>query len=183
MARFWDWSPRTEADTATAIAEREATIESVELYTSAAMVYGWLEADGRRLSDILNTNSVLAIRDPRSTGLVADLDGEQGSGWTRLSVDDILLAMPPPHDSARQLKIHRRKHRVRIRTGPFEVVGTAHVLPGTALDPYVLRSRMHFLALTDAHLYGSNPPIERSAPVVLVNVRPVKELLEVLPIS
>jgi hypothetical protein len=187
MAAFWDWRTTSTANIATAPAPTDApqpTLEPVEVYTATAMVHGLVEPEGRRLSDILNSNSVLAIRNARSTSLVADVDGAEGTGWSRLPTDDILFVMPPPRVSPRQMRINRRQHRVRIETGQFQIVGNAHVLPGVRLDPYVLRTRMHFLAVTDAHVSSlGDPAWERSASVVLVNVRPVAGLREVLTIS
>jgi hypothetical protein len=187
MATFWDWRTPSGANVATppALQAAETTLEPVEVYTPTAMIHGMVEPEGRRLSDILNSNSVLAIRNARSTSLLSDVDGSDTSGWSRLPTDEILFVMPPKHESARQLRVHRRQHRVRIRTGQFRIVGNAHVLPGIRLDhPYVLRSRMHFLAITDAHVSSlGDPAWERSAPVVLVNIRPVEDLKEVVTIS
>ena len=187
MAGFWDWRATSgAAATATAVLERDltSTLQPVEIYTATAMVHGLVEPDGRRLSDMLNSNDVLAIRDARSTSLLSHIEGSEGSGWSELSTDEILLVMPPEHESPRQLRVHRRQHRVRIETGQFKIAGNAHVLPGIKLDPYVLRSRMHFLAITGAHVSAiGDPAWERSAPVVLVNVRPIEDLREVVTIS
>jgi hypothetical protein len=185
MAGFWDWRASSGAATVPVTEYApELDPEPVEIYTATAMVNGMIEADGRRLSDILNTNTVLSIRDARSTSLVPHVEGTEGSGWTRLSTDDILFVMPPEHESPRQLRVNKRKHRVRIQTGQFVIAGHAHALPGIKLDPYVLRQRMHFMAITDAHVSAMGDPAwERSAPVVLVNVRPVQDLREALTIS
>jgi len=186
VANFWDWRPRSaESSTAsTAVAELQSTLHPVELYTKTAMVSGLIAAEGRRLSDILNSNTTLPIRDACSTSLLSNVNGEQGSGWTSIDTDDILFAVPPEHESPRQLRIHRRQHRVRIRTGPVTLTGTAHVLPGVTLDAYALRRQMRFLALTDVQMYVDlSTPFERAAPVVLVNVRPVNDLTEVTTIS
>ena len=184
MASFWDWRGSSASVTASTPGVEPVALEPVELYTRHAMVLGRVEPDGQRLSDILNSNSQLPVRDARSISLLNGLEGTDSDGWTSVSTDDILLAMPPERASPRQLRINRRQHRVRIETGPYAVVGTAHVLPGTKLDPYVLRSRMRFLALTQVHVTSkSDPSWERTAPVVLVNVRPLKDLAEVVTIS
>jgi hypothetical protein len=183
MARFWEWRQQ-RGEGATAVAVAETALEPVEVYTSAALICGLVAPEGRRLSDILNSNSHLPLRDARSTSLLNDVEGSAGEGWTSVSTDEILFAMPPGHVSARQLRVHRRQHRVRIQTGSFQIVGNAHVLPGVGLDLYVLRSRMRFLAVTNAHVSAAGDTAwERSAPVVLVNVRPVEDLTEVLTIS
>lgn len=186
MAKFWDWQSSSTPDTrgATAVAAPSLALEMVEIYTFYALVLGEVDSAGRRLSDILNSSSHLAVRNARSISLVNGVGGSEGKGWTRVGTEDILFAMPPEHVSPRQMRIHRRKHRIRIETGPYVVTGNAHVLPGIRLDPYVLRSRMRFLAMTDVHVSSTTDPVwERNARVVLVNVKPLKDLTEVLTIS
>ena len=186
MTRFWEWrnSSTLATDGTTALAPDETSLEAVELYTQTAMVLGLVAPEGRRLSDILNSSSHLPVREARSISIIAGIEGSEGEGWTSVATEEVLLAMPPEHISPRQMKIHRRQHRVRIQTGPYVIVGNAHVLPGITLDPYVLRSRMRFLALTSAHVSSTTDPLwERDAPVVLVNVQPISDLTEVLTIS
>jgi hypothetical protein len=184
MPGFWDWRERTQTAFAADLAVNDTPLEAVELYTRTAMVYGMVEPEGRRLSDILNSNSHLAIRDPRSTSMHSGVNGSEGDGWTRIATDEILLVMPPEHESPRQLRVHRRQHRVRITTGPYVVVGNAHVPPGVGLDAYALQKRINFLAVTRTTLYSTaDPALERIAPVVLVNIRTVEDLTEVLTIS
>jgi hypothetical protein len=184
MPSFWDWRERTQTATAAELAVEDTPLEPVELYTTSSMVVGMVEPEGRRLSDILNANSHLAIRDARSTSLHDGVDGSEGEGWMPLATDDILLVMPPEHLSPRQLRIHRRQHRVRITTGPYVVIGNAHVPPGVGLDAYALQKRINFLAVTQAAVYSTvDPALERMAQVVLVNIRTVEELTEVLTIS
>jgi hypothetical protein len=183
MARFWEWQARPTAGAAVAV-EEASPLEPVELYTRTAMVFGLVAPEHRRLSDILNSNSTLALRDASSTSLINGVEGSYGKGWTSVGTDEILLVMPPEHASPRQMKVHRRQHRVRIRTGPFQITGNAHVLPGTKLDPYVLQTRMRFMAVTSAEVSSTaDPAWERRAAVVLVNVGPIQDLTEVLTIS
>jgi hypothetical protein len=188
MARFWDWRQGTETvETKPAVDDSlDNALAPVEVYTQSHMVFGLVATEGRRLSDILNSNSTLAIRDTTTTALFDGLEvGSPEYGWTSIPTEDIVLAMPPEHVSPRQLRVHRRQHRVRIGTGPFEVTGIAHVLPGIGLDPYVLRTRTRFLALTDAAVVHTMGPVpwERGARVVLVNVHPIRDLREVVTIS
>lgn len=185
MTAFWEWRGRsTVADRPSSVAPEKDALESVELYTRYAVILARVAPDGRRLSDILNSTARLAVRDANCISLLPNIDGTQGEGWTSVSTDDILFAMPPAHTSPRQMRVHRRQHRVRIQTGPYVVVGNAHVVPGIALDPYVLRSRMRFLALTQAHISSvTDPAWERQAQVLLMNVQPIEDLKEVLTIS
>jgi hypothetical protein len=184
MAGFWEWRGKAQTATVAELDIEDAPLEPVELYTESGMVFGFVEPEGRRLSDMLNSNSHLSIRDARSTSMINGIEGTQGEGWLPLATDDILLIMPPEHVSPRQLRIHRRQHRVRMTSGPYVVVGNAHVPPGAGLDAYALQKRIRFLALTQAHMYSTvDPAFERAAPVVLVNVRTVDDLTEVLTIS
>lgn len=184
MARFWEWQARPTPGAAVAVEEEASPLEPVEVYTRTALVVALVAPEHRRLSDILNSNSTLALRDASSTSLINGVDGSTGKGWTSLGTDEILLVMPPEHQSPRQMRVHRRQHRIRIRTGPFQITGNAHVLPGTQLDPFVLRSRMRFMALTNAQVSSNaDPAWERRARVVLVNVGPIHDLSEVLTIS
>lgn len=183
MPGFWDWGKQSSAATAPAI-EPVPALEPVELYTKHAMVFGYVDPQGQRLSDILNSNSHLSIDDARSTSMLNAAPGSAGEGWTSIATDEILLAMPPEHVSSRQLRVNRRQHRVRISTGPYVVIGNAHVPPGVGLDAYALQRRIKFLAVTSALVYSTlDPALERMAKVVLVNVGPVAELTEVLTIS
>lgn len=184
MTAFWDWrsAPVTQRQPAQLLTE--APLEAVELYTENAMVLGQVAPDGQRLSDILNSNSHLPIKNAQSISMIGGVEGSEGQGWSSVPTDEILLAMPPEHVSPRQMRIHRRQHRVRINTGPYQMIGNAHVLPGVKLDPFVLRARMRFLALTQAHVLSTiDPAWERAAAVVLVNVRPLTDLTEVVTIS
>lgn len=184
MTRFWEWQAQPGPGAAVAVEEEASPLEPVEVYTSSAMIFALVAPEHRRLSDILNSNSTLALRDANSTSLINGVEGSQGKGWTSLGSDEILLVMPPQHESPRQLRVHRRQHRVRIRTGPFQITGNAHVLPGTKLDPYVLQTRMRFMAVTNAEVSSTaDPAWERRTSVVLVNVGPIQDLREVLTIS
>lgn len=184
MTAFWDWrSARVTERHATGVLT-EAPLEAVELYTENAMVLAQVAPDGQRLSDILNSNSHLPIKNAQSISMIGGVEGTAGHGWSSLPTDEILFAMPPEHVSPRQMRIHRKQHRVRINTGPYLIVGNAHVLPGVKLDPFVLRARTRFLALTKARVLSTvNPAWERAAEVVLVNVRPLTDLAEVVTIS
>ncbi|HEY7115499.1 MAG TPA: hypothetical protein VH475_02875 [Tepidisphaeraceae bacterium] len=183
MAGFWEWRGKPKS-APPPVASKPATLEPVELYTATAMVHGYVDAAGRRLSDILNANSHLAIRDPKSTSILASVEGAEGEGWASIPSEDILLTMPPEYVSPRQLRVHRRQHRVRITTGPYQLVGNAHLPPGSELHSYALQRRLKFLAVTDAWAYSTvDSAFQRKAPVVLVNVGPIEELTEVLKIS
>ena len=52
-----------------------------------------------------------------------------------------------------------------------------HPQPGISLDPYLLRTRQHFLPMTDAILRSRiDPTWEQQLPVVIVNMQHMMEL-------
>lgn len=183
MAGFWEWRGKSSVVETVPVAEA-APLEAVEIYTNSAMVHGWVDGQGRRLSDMLNANSHLSVRDAKSTSVFDEVPGSEGDGWSSIDRDDILFVMPPEHVSARQLRVNRRQHRVRITSGPYVIIGNAHLPPGVQLDAYALQKRIRFLAVTQAVVYSTtDPAFERMAKVVLVNIGPIVELIEVLTIS
>ncbi len=82
MTRFWEWQARPTPSAAVAV-EEASPLEPVELYTRTAMVFALVAPEHRRLSDILNSNSTLALRDASSTSLIDGVEGSAGHGWTR----------------------------------------------------------------------------------------------------
>jgi len=186
MRGFWS-VPRPSAALATSepiTPTEDAAAEAVELYTADELVTGFVPARAQRLSDILNSAVSLLVLRPKRTDLREGGAQEVDATSMALPTSEILLAMPPQWISNPQLRVHHRRSRVRILTGRYEVVGSAHHLPGTTLDPYVLRTRIRFIAVTDATLRTTRQPwIERSAPVVLVNVGPIQELEQVITVA
>ena len=185
MPKFWSVRGSTQADPATPVEPIEQH-EPVEIYTVAALVTGKVSPQGRRLSDMLNTSSLLPVKDASVISYHDGLTAQPGpaDSWQSVDTDDILFVMPPEHLSARQLRLHRRQRRVRVMTGDFELVGTAHTAPGSDVHLYSLRQRSRYLALTNAVAYSNTDPAwERAASVILVNLRPVVELKEMFTIA
>ena len=186
MPKFWSPLRRgTETQGATALHPAQQH-EPVEIYTVGSLITGKVSPQGRRLSDMLSQSSVLRVKDPNVIPYREGISTEPAApdSWHSVETDDVLFVMPPEHLSPRQLRIHRRQRRIRMRIGDFEIVGTAHTAPGTELSLYTLRQRSRFLALTNAVAYSnSDPAWERAASVILVNLAPVAELKELLTIA
>ena len=183
MSRFWSLGrSAAPAATATAAAIVEPELEPVELYTREAMVLGLVTPDGERLSDILNRERALLVHQPQVTSYL-----ETPSDDVRVAsfaTDEILLAMPPTHTPHPARRIHRKRRRVVVKVDNFEIVGTAHMPPGADLDPYVLRTRAKFVAMTDALVrYVNDPVFARSAPVVLVNTTRMTQVDDLLQVE
>jgi hypothetical protein len=181
-ANFWGW--RRQSATAPARVPHpspERALEQVELYTAHALALGLVAPEGQRMSDILNREEVLAVHSADVTPYrdEAHREGTQPIGL--FPIDEVLLAMPPEHAGNPARQIHRKRRRVLLHVGPFHVIGTAHMPPGADLDPYVLRTRSKFVAVTDALVrYTQEPMFERSAAVVLVNTAAMTESQDLL---
>ena len=142
--------------------------------------------DGQRLSDILNHQNELRVKAPRALpyGDVDEIWTAEEDTWESLPTEEVLFVMPPAHVPHPQRRVHRRQRRVRLHTGDFEIVGQVHLLPGVELDPYALATRLRFMPVTQAAVHSLIDPFwERSADVILVNVRPLEDLREVVTIS
>ena len=98
--------------------------------------------------------------------------------------DEILFVAPPDRATDPQRRLHRRKNRLIAIVGPYVVTGTAHLPPGTDLDPFLLRRQMRFMPLTDAwvtHRTDGSVDIARSVVIVnTANLRELKAALELI---
>ncbi len=187
-SNFWSWRRGGASSAVDGSAALKAVdeLEPVEIYTGAAMVTGSVVSHGERMSDILNREGKLRLHAPRALpyGDVDELHSSDEGTWATVDADEILFVMPPTHVSNPQRRVHRRWRRVLMRTGDFEILGRVHLLPGVELDPFALATRVHFLPVTQAAVRSTSDPLwERMADVILVNVRPLKDLREVLTVS
>lgn len=186
-SRFWGWHQGgTSAPVnGTAAMQLIDEFEPVEIYTLEAIVTGSIAPHGERMSDILNRDTELSVKGPHIAPLndvQPPLVDEEAS--LIVEPEEILFVMPPAHVSNPQRRVHRRQRRVLLRTGEFEIVGQMHVLPGVELSPFALAKHVHFMPVTNAAVHSTIDPFwERSADVILVNVRPLNGLREVLTLS
>jgi hypothetical protein len=186
--KFWTWRRDTAASSvegSTAL-EPVEELEPVEIYTRGSMITGSVMSHGQRMSDILNQVGELRIHAPRALpyGDVDEVRQSEDGAWETIAADEILFVMPPSHVSHPQRRVHRRQRRVLLRTGDFEIVGRAHLLPGVELNRFALATHVRFLPVTQAAVHSLTEPYwERSADVILVNVQPLEDLREVVTIS
>jgi hypothetical protein len=181
---FWNWrrgsnQATTSGSSAIAMAPELAPIE---LYTAESRIVGWIEANGRRVTDLLIAQDELRLWRPspgpidgglsgRATG-TADADPEaDGSGeWQTLTTGQVILAMPPEWRASRQLRLHRRLRRAALSAGPFNVTGNLHLHPGVEVGPHLLQRGPRWMPLTEAYLlHTGEPPFEHVVSVVIVN--------------
>jgi hypothetical protein len=123
-------------------------------------LYGSLQLDGDRLSDMLNLYDELVLVDVLAQGF----DGGAITEIAELSItrDEILLveASGPRGNPARRR--HLRPVPISVQLGDFNVRGNVHVSPGA--DPMVALSRRPpMVALTDAQLTYRDSPQALSA--------------------
>lgn len=182
MPSFWHWQRRgasqSEGSAALAI---EDELHPIQLYTAAGLVSARVAPDGQRMLDILNGHDVLRVKDVEHVPFDSQTLAMRVDEWTSVDVHTVLLATPPPHTSARQLRVHRRQRRVELQVGPFTVIGNAHMPPGFKLNDFLGRQPQRFIPVTEALLrHSDNPTFDRSVEVVLVGVGAVTAIRDLL---
>ncbi|MDQ6681825.1 MAG: hypothetical protein M3Y88_00960 [Chloroflexota bacterium] len=183
---FWNWR-RGGASAAGAAAAGAVLPElaPIELYTADARIVGWIEAGGRRVTDLLNELDELRLWHPSPgplQALSASATRDPGD-WQVLPAASVLLAMPPEWRASRQLRLHRRLRRVGMVVGPFSVTGNLHLPPGIEPGVHVLRAH-RFLPLTDAYLlHNGEPSFEHVVSVVIVNARQVEHIVPLVALA
>lgn len=145
-------------------------LQPIRLYSAEAIVTGWVDPAGDRITDILQRRDELAV-------LPDGTDPRDPEAWRSANPDALILVVPPPHSGRPELRVHRQRQAVRVKAGPYVVAGTAHLKPGHAEDVY-LRATQPFLPLTDAAVQRGDELLER-ADVVIVNMRLVEEFTEI----
>lgn len=172
---FWKVGRATQAANIEGSAARsiEPHLEPIQLFTHDGRVTGWIVALDERVTDVLNRRETLRICVDASEDAWADVDR-----------DELLLVAPPLRTGPNPRRIHRHKRRVRILLGRYTVEGVAHLPPGMPLDPFLLRTRQHFVAVTDAIVTDAD---ERDGgethPVVILNVHNMQELHALLTLA
>lgn len=189
---FWNWrhaTPMTATSGSSAVAVAPE-LAPIELYTADQRIVGWIAAEGRRVTDLLNEQEELHLWRPspgplESTDRPHPHDLRDTSGdWDTLAAADVLLAMPPEWRASRQLRLHRRLRRVALAVGPFAVTGNLHLHPGVEVSRSLLQGPQRFLPLTEAYLlHQADPPFEHVVSVVIVNTRHVTQLVPLVSLA
>jgi hypothetical protein len=118
-SRFWGWRQSGGG----ARIEGTAALQGIdEIYTRQAIVTGSIAPNAERMSDILNRDSQLSVKGVRiellGNGEAPIVDEKI---WLVVDPEEILFVMPPAHVSNPQRRVHRRQHRVLLRTGDCKV--------------------------------------------------------------
>jgi hypothetical protein len=190
---FWNWrrgttAPATAGSAAVALAPDLAPIE---LYTADSRIVGWIAANGRRVTDLLNAQDELRLWQPSPGPIEAPLstrdsapEPDDSGEWQSLLTEQVILAMPPEWRASRQLRLHRKLRRVALSAGPFNVTGNLHVVPGAEPGPELLLRGPRFLPLTEAYiLHNGEPPFEHVVSVVIVNTAHVAQLVPLVTLA
>jgi hypothetical protein len=189
---FWNWrrGPGPSATRGSAAVASSPELAPIEIYTADTRVVGWIAPNGRRVTDLLNSQDELRLWRP-SPGAVDDdgmpvvgtsVGGDTGD-WESLATARVVLAMPPEWRASRQLRLHRRLRRAALVAGPFSVTGNIHLANGVQVGPHLLRGQ-GFLPLTDAYfLHAGEPSFEHVVSVVIVNSAHVTQIVPLVTLA
>jgi hypothetical protein len=141
-------------------------LAAVRLFTQDAALDGYIDAQGGRLSDVLELEDLISVSSVPVAGLPQH--------WMAVERSDMLIVVPPPLPALPALRRHRVKRPIEVKLAQYVVRGLAHLIAGIDLDPYLARTGQHFLPVTDASISSAAwPELEERHPVVLVNIRAV----------
>jgi hypothetical protein len=138
-------------------------LQPVRLFLTEMVLAASVTPGDERMTDILNRGGELPV-------LLAGADPRQEGAWMEIPIDQIQMVVPPPHVSPPDKRMARERHEVRMRVGEWEVMGIAHMRPGSEMDAFLL-STQPFMPLTDATLASPAAPFGEAYPVVIVNLR------------
>ncbi|MFN2418683.1 MAG: hypothetical protein ABR593_07120 [Candidatus Limnocylindria bacterium] len=173
---FWTVRRGLSADLTDGSAAKalQPRLESIQLFTTERRIEGWVVALEERVTDVLNRRQSLRL----CTEPGADV-------WEEVDRDDLLLVAPPPMPGKNMRAIHRSKRRVLVLVGPYAVEGIVHLPPGMPLDPYLLRTRQRFMAMTNVVMgvAGDDRDPGETLPVAIVNVHNVHELRALITLA
>jgi hypothetical protein len=189
---FWNWRRGSGAAsaTATATAALGTDLAPIELYTADARIVGWIAAEGRRVTDLMNEADRLRLWQPMpgpidqpGSAEPASPDADPGE-WEELLTERVILAMPPEWRASRQLRLHRKLRRVAMSVGPFSVTGNIHLPMGAEPGHDYLVRAPRFIPLTDAYLlHNAEPPFEHVVSVAIVNTAHVSQMVPLVTLA
>ena len=181
---FWSRGRRDKEpeEIPTVAAPTPTSLSVVEFWSAGQRTLAGLDLSRERLTDLINREDFLPV--VRLEGQPEDfsqpIEMRAGQQWSRLSVGDALLILPPPQPTDPSRRLHRPRQPVEIVVGPFLVSGMVHVPPGAQAAGFLLRQNARFAAVTRAAVRDSGRDgFEQHADVVLVNMRRIETIRDV----
>ncbi len=138
----------------------------IRLFTLETEIRGHISSSDERITDILQRGDTFRIL-PHG----ASPDPEN---WLEISPGEIQIVVPPPLVSPPERRVARQLREVFVRAGPYELRGTAHLVPGAEHD-VLSRSSHPFLPLTDAALLVPATTEPEALDVAIVNLHLTSE--------
>lgn len=192
---FWNWrrASSSSATVGSSAVALEPELAPIELYTADSRIVAWIEANGRRVTDLLNSEDELRLWQPTPGPLAPELgpsavspgpSHENGNEWQSVLTESVILAMPPEWRASRQLRLHKRLRRVAISAGPFNITGNLHLHPAVEVGHHLLTGSPRFLPLTEAYLlHQAEPPFEHVVSVLIVNTAHITSLTPLVTLA
>jgi hypothetical protein len=163
-------APAVLDETPTHVTSASTILPEIEAvaYAEDCILSGHVRLTAERLSDVLNDHDEYEIVD----ALVENLAGGHALEIRNTLVhrDELLLVQASGPRGNPQRRQRTRQHAITLKSGPYEVRGYIHVIPGS--DPIAsFRRRKPMVALTDAVITYAVDSVrqERRAAVVIVN--------------
>ncbi len=172
--------PEQPDELETATPERAPVELEVIAYAEDCVLTGRLQVAGDRMSDYLNTTTDFEMVDVSAQDLVGNDPIEAAD--IAVERDEILLVQATGSRGNPSRRTNTRQHAIVVRTGPYEISGLIHSLPG--IDPIEhLRRRRPMFAMTNATIQYTIASVPQTVWVeaVIVNRECVDSIVEAYP--
>lgn len=115
-------------------------------FAEDCLVSGQLALESDRLSDFLSSTTEFELEQPSFHAL--DDGREVSADSCQLTRDDLCVVMATGPRGQVERRLWTRQHAVRVRVGPYTVVGYLHAPP--TIDPFHMAERRSIVALTSS---------------------------------
>jgi hypothetical protein len=181
---FWSKGRRDKESEqpSTDAAPPSTPLSVVEFWAPGQRTLAGLDLSQERLTDLINREDFLSVvfLDGQPEDISQPIEMRADQKWSRLSVQDALLILPPPQVTDPSRRLHRPRQPVEIVIGPFVVSGMVHVPPGAQAAGFLFRQNARFAPITRAAVRDIGlEGFEQRAEVVLVNMRRIETIRDV----
>lgn len=143
------------------------SLEPIRIATDEIELAGSVAPTGQRITDMLLRGQDLAF-------LPGGADPEPET-WIAVAPADILWVVPPPLPPRRGWLPSAGEARLHVRIGPYRLIGSARLRPGTPVDRRLAISQP-FLPLTAATIGRDGEERVEDVDVVIVNLARASDL-------